>query len=129
MPKRKGRAKEAKVDTPIQDLDQKETIMHYNAVLIEEQNSKFQLVLERLEAVIDKVDGLAVDVRKNGEDVRELKTSHDVSNKRLSTLEHAFRCLKDDILDMERRICSKINHIAEHCERHECRLTAIEANQ
>lgn len=108
MVKKKGSAKEAKVNTPIQNLDQKETLMHYNAVLIEEQNSKFQIVLERM-------DVLAAEVREN--------------SKRLTTVEHAIRGLKDDMIDMERRICSKINRITDRCERHECRLNALEANQ
>ena len=92
---KKGRGREAKVNTPIEELDQKETLMHYNAVLIEEQNSKFQLVLERMDALSEQVD------RK-------------------------IEALRDDMLDMERRICSKINRIT---ERHECRLATLEANQ
>ncbi|MFA4973782.1 MAG: hypothetical protein WC683_14315 [bacterium] len=122
MLKKKARAKEARVDTPVEELNQKETLMHYNAVLIEDQNSKFRLVLERM-------DVLTTEVRENSRDMKALRTSHDESNMRLSNLELVFRGLKDDILDMERRICSKINRITERCEKHDCRLTALEANQ
>lgn len=108
MSKKKGRPTEARVNTPIEELNTKETIMHYNAVLIEEQNSKFQLVLERIDVLSDKVDKFG---------------------NRLTTVEQTIRGLKDDMIDMERRICSKINRLIERDDNHECRLAALEAGQ
>ncbi len=124
--------KKARVDTPVDKLNEKETLMHYNAVMMEDMNSKLQLVLEvvrsnserlsiveksirPIPAILERLSTLEVAVRSNSE--------------RLSTFELVFRGLKDDMLDMERRICSKINRIVERCENHECRLTALEAGQ
>jgi hypothetical protein len=89
---------------------------------MEEQNSKFQLVLERLDVLSGKVDGLT-------DRVDGLTDRVDRVEGRLTTLELAFRGLKDDMIDMERRICSKINRLIERDDSHECRLAALEAGQ
>ncbi len=115
MKKKNVRAKKARVDTPLEELNDKETLMHYNAVMMEEMNSKLQLVLEV--------------VRSNSERLSTVENHLVGVENRLSTIELAFRGLKDDMLDMERRLSSKINRITERCGNHECRLTALEASQ
>ena len=97
---RKGRPDKARKDTPLEELDQKETLMHYNAVIVEELRSNMQLVLEC--------------VRSNSQ--------------RLAIVEQAIHALKEDMLDMERRICSKINRMTERCQSHESRIGALEAH-
>ena len=133
MSKKKGRAKEARVNTPIEELDQKETLMHYNAVLMEEQKSMLKLVLERMDVLTDRFDGLTdrVDGLTDRVDrgFKETNERFERVESRLSTVELAFRGLKDDMIDMERRICSKINRVAERGDNHECRLSALEASQ
>ena len=147
MAKKKGRDAEAKVNTPVQDLDQKETLMHYNAVLMEEQKSMLKLVLERMDVLTDRFDGLTDRVdgltdrvdgltdRVDGltdrvdRGFKETNERFERVESRLSTMELAFRGLKDDMIDMERRICSKINRVAERGDNHECRLSALEASQ
>ncbi len=149
MPK-KGRAKEAKVNTPLEELSTKETLAHYNAVLMEEQNSKFALVLERLDVISGKFDALAervddlthrvdvltervdaltyrVDVLTERVDVLTVRV--DKIEGRLSTLEFAFRGLKDDMVDMEQRLSSKLNRLIARSDNHECRISAIETDR
>lgn len=116
MSKKKGRAKEARVNTPIGELDQKETLMHYNAVLSEEIRSKLDLVLESVEESRRETNG-------------KIDSLREYVDRRFSTIELAFRGLKDDSIDMERRICSKLNRVIERTDNHEYRLTALEANQ
>ncbi len=108
--------------------------MHYNAVLIEDLNSKIQLILEGIECVKASNEELGrrisgLENRISGLETRVTSLETRVTNleNRISTLELAFRSLKDDILDMERRICSKINRVAERCENYECRLVALES--
>ena len=129
MKKKNRRAKEARADTPVKELTEKETLVHYNSVLAEDLNSKMQLVLEcvqamtqRFESVESRLDSIENRLSIVGQVVQ-------ANSQRLSTVEHALRALKEDMLDMERRICSKINRIAERCESHECRLTTLEAHQ
>lgn len=88
------------MNTPIQNLEQKETMAHYNAVMLEDLHSKMDLLLEGFQA----------------------------NSERLTAVENGLRSLSEDMIDMERRICSKINRITERCERHDCRLDALEAN-
>lgn len=104
---KKGRGREAKVNTPIGELDQKETLMHYNAVLMEEQSSMIKLILERMDGLREQVDQKTDSLRVKIDAFR----SH--TEKRFSVIEHAVRGLKDDMIDMERRICSKLNRVAE----------------
>ncbi|MFA4874601.1 MAG: hypothetical protein WC956_00235 [bacterium] len=124
MAKKKGVEKVARLDTPVEDLDEKETLMHYNAVLIEELNSKIQLILECVKASSDELGGRISSLESR---IINLETRVTNLENRISTLELAFRNLKDDMLDMERRICSKINRVAERCENYECRLVALES--
>lgn len=116
MSKKKGRAEEARVNTLIEELNTKETIMHYNAVLLEEQNSKFQLVLERMDALSEQVD------RK----IQAIDHKIEILSEKV---DRKIEALRDDMLDMERRICSKINRLIERGDNHECRIAAIEASQ
>ncbi len=84
-----------RVDTPISELGEKDTIMHYNAVLIEELNSKMQLVIESMQATA----------------------------KQLGDKMDAMRAELIDKMEMVRlELRSMIRH-------HDCRLTALEANQ
>ena len=115
------------MNTPVEELDTKETIMHYNAVLLEEQNSKFQLVMERMDALDVNVNKKIQTLSKQV-DQKILALDHkiDVFGEKF---DRKIEVLRDDLLDMERRICSKINRITDRCERQECRMAALEANQ
>jgi len=110
-----------KIHTPVKELNEGDTIVHYNAVLIEDLNSKMQLVLECVQVMAERMEKLENRMEK-------LENRMDGLEGRVSTLEFAVRGLKDDMLDMERRICSKINRITERCQNHECRLGALEAS-
>ncbi len=134
MQKKKGDANNARQDSPVKELDEKETLMHYNAVLIEELNSKMQLVLELVKASHEETGRRFASMEEKFERrfatlELALRSFKDETDKRFSAQELGFRGLKDDMADMERRICSKINRIAERCDNHECRLGALEANQ
>lgn len=62
--KRTGKVKEngkGRIDTPLDQLGEKDTIMHYNAVLIEEMNGQMKLVLEYVAAIAMRLD--SVDAR------------------------------------------------------------------
>ena len=120
MLKKRKRAKKAKVDTPVEELDEEESLVHYSSVLIEETNSRMKLVLEVMQVMSYRVDRLGQAVQANTERLDRIES-------RVGTLESAFRGLKDDMLDMERRICSKLNRITERCESHDCRINALEA--
>ncbi len=131
MKKKKDRAKKAQVDTPLDKLDEKETIMHYNAVLIEALRSEMKLVLERVDALDTKFES-KIDTFKNelASKIDFVKDALECKFERhFSTLESAIRGLKGDMLDMEQRLSSKINRIIDRCENHECRLTTLEASQ
>lgn len=91
---------EGRVDTPIDELGEKETIMHYNSVMIEELNSKMQLVLECVQASTKQLDDKIESVRS------ELLN-------------------KMEMLRLE--FCSKFNRTTERFEDHERRITALEA--
>ncbi len=170
MTNKKVVEKRARLDTPVEKLGKKETLMHYNAILIEELNAKMQLVLECVKASHEETGRrfvsleekfeqrftaleLALRVQKDDTDRRfasleekfeqrftalelALRVQKDDTDRRFAkfeqrfdTLELGLRSLKDDMADMERRLSSKINRIAERCENHECRLGAIEARQ
>ena len=94
-----------RIDTPIDELEEKETIMHYNAVMIEELNSKIQLVLECVQASTKQLDD---------------KIESKVESLRTELLN------KIEILRLEFRF--KFDRITERCESHDCRLTALEGN-
>jgi len=130
--RKKVKTKEARVDTPIEELTQKETLMHYNAVLIEEQNSRFKLVMEGLEVLSGKFDALneSVDRRIGALDHKIDVLSESVDRKIGNLSEKVdlkIGCLRDDMLDMERRICSKLNRLIERSDNHEYRISALEA--
>jgi len=138
MPKRKGRPEKAKKDTPIEELDQEETLVHYNAVIVEELRSNMQLVLECVQANSQRLDSIETcltaleqAVQANTQRLDSIETcltaleqAVQANTQRLALVEQAIHVLKEDMLDMERRICSKINRIAERCDGFEARIGA-----
>ena len=124
-----------KIHTPVKELNEGDTIVHYNAVLIEDLNSKMQLVLECVQVMAERMDKLESRMEKLESRMEKLENRMEkLENRmdglegRVSTVEFAVRGLKDDTLDMERRICSKINRITERCQNHERRFDALEAS-
>ena len=86
MVKKKG----AEKDAPVGKLDKKESLMHYNAVLIEELDSRMRLVLECVKASAE-------------ETARRFTLLEKKLDQRTSTLELGFPSLKDE---MDRRFAA-----------------------
>jgi len=87
------------VDTPVEKLGQRETMMHYNAVLIEELNSKMQLVIESMQAstkqLDDKMEAIKVDLTNKMEMVRlEVISKINRFTERFDNLESRFAALE-----------------------------------
>lgn len=70
--------RKAKVDTPVEELDQKQTLEHYKAVQIEDFQSKIDLVVENMSSIEGSF-------RKEIDDIRS------EMNQRLSVVEGAVR--------------------------------------
>jgi hypothetical protein len=124
MPKKKGRPDKARKDTPLEELDQKETLVHYNSVIVEELRSNMQLVLECVQANSQRLSAIEQIVQGNSQRLSALEQAVKANSQRLDVVERAIHALKEDVLDMERRICSKINRIAERCDGFEGRIGA-----
>ncbi len=134
MTRKIRRAKGARMDTPVEQLGEKETLVHYNAVLLEDLKSTLQLVLEAVQANADRITSLEQAVRANTDRITSLEQAVRANTDRITTLENAVRGLKDDLLDMdrrmtdmERRICSRIDLIAERCDGYDRRFATLEA--
>lgn len=115
-------------DTPIDELDQEGSLMHYNAVMLEEMNSRLKLVLEFVTALSEQVQQLSERVEQLAEQMKaqfeQVNQRMDRLEQRMDLLEIAQQGLRNDMLDMEQRICSKINRLAEG---HERRFAALES--
>lgn len=130
MTKRKTGSKGAKVNTPIAQLDKKETLMHYHAVILEDVHSKMQLVLEGLKANSDRlvhVESAIARLEEGYAKIPLILEAVKANSDRLLTVESAVRGLKEDMLDMEHRLSSKINRITERFDHHEAQHALLEA--
>ncbi len=119
MVRKKGSGtKRSRIDTPIDELDARETMMHYNAVLMEDLRSKMDLVLENAE---DATRGLS-------QKIDSLRCHMD---QRFMLVEKAIRCNKDEIERL--RGCMgivevKLDRLAKRYDAHEGRIELLEAH-
>jgi|GEM_PF-6718520 len=83
-----------KVDTRVEELKGEETLAHYNSVMLEDINSKMDLVLE----------SVADFKRELSELNAKIDQVYDRLDRRFTTLELAFRALKEEMTGIERRL-------------------------
>ncbi len=110
--KKRAPVAEARADTPVDELGEKETLMHYNAVLLEDLKSKMELIIEWMQAIELRfnVTFEAIDKRFDAIDARFL------------TLEAAVRGLKGDIMILD----AKFDRLVPRVDNHEHRISALE---
>ncbi len=109
MKKTKQRSRTAIVDTPVAELTTKQTLQHYNAIMIEEFNSKIDLVLEGMESLRHE---LRVDMAAFRNEV----------NSRFDLVEAAIKCNSQGI----RELNAKMDRLSSRVDDHEERL--VQAN-
>jgi peptidoglycan hydrolase CwlO-like protein len=119
-----GRPREASkpVDTPVDKLGEKDTIMHYNAVMLEDLKHQMQLVIEFMQTIKveleQKIDALQNEMNQKF-DALNYKIDHKIND-----LEERLNRRIDDV---EARLTLRIDRIADRLDGHESRLVALEA--
>ncbi|MFA4875256.1 MAG: hypothetical protein WC840_03450 [Candidatus Peribacteraceae bacterium] len=143
MKSKKSRTKvpeaiESRSDTPVGELGQKETLMHYNAVLIEDLTSKMQLVIESMQAMGSRIDTQFEDMESRiNARFKDMESRINIQfrdiearfgdlrkymDNRFLTLEGALRGVKGDILILD----SKFDRLCPRIDNHDQRIAALE---
>jgi vacuolar-type H+-ATPase subunit I/STV1 len=117
MKKKQGHGKKARTDTPVEELSKKDTIEHYNAIMIEEIRSVVRAELEGMHSRMDSFEG-------------RLESFRNEVNSRFDLVETAIKCNSQAIRelrnDMDRRfseMSDKMDHVIDRVDVHEERLT------
>ena len=95
------------IDTPVSDLGEKDTIMHYNAVILEDLKSKMDFVIEFMQTV-------KLDLEQKIGDLR-------------AEMNLKFDALNYKIDKVEERLTLRIDKIAVRLDDHESRLATLES--
>ena len=122
--KKRGKGKERQkglVDTPLEQLGEKETLMHYNAVLMEDIKSKFDLMIEGAESMRVEFDQRLTAIKADFDSLRIYM------DRRFSMLEKALHSLKEDLIELEHRMNSRIDGVSDRCSKFDGRLTHLES--
>jgi hypothetical protein len=104
MKKKQGHGKKARTDTPVEELSKKDTIEHYNAIMIEELNSKIDIVIDGLEATKRELRG-------------EISAFRTEVNNRFDMVEAAIKCNADGIRELKTILDRTIIRVDDHEER------------
>ncbi len=111
-----------RIDTPTEELDEKDTIMHYNAVLLEELKSKMDFVIEFMTASVSqlnrKIDAL---------DYKVDMMAIEFDKKLLASEERLTRQFDAKLDAMEERLTARIDRIAIRLDDHEGRIATVES--
>lgn len=122
MKNNKSRKNGAKVRTPVNKLQGKETIEHYNDILLEDMNKKFDIILEATistkETLEKKIDNLNKRMDQKFEVVEWAIPEH---SKQIKGLGCEVKKHGEAILRVEQ----KVDKIAVSVESHETRLTVV----
>jgi hypothetical protein len=134
MKERKGsggrpRGESKPVDTPVGELGEKDTIMHYNAVMLEDLKSKMDFIIEYMETMRREFD-LKIDALRD-----EMNQKFDALNYKIDKVEERLNRRIDDVEarlnrridDVEARLTLRIDKIAVHLDAHESRFAALES--
>lgn len=143
--KRPGRAR---ITTPLEALDEKDTIMHYNAVLIEDLRSGLKQVIEAVESlrvefrtemndfrreVNERFSTLELAVRRNSQEIAELRQEvaklwQAVAEIRqdIAELRQEMAGLRQEMHTMEGRLSERIDRHGPRLDDHERRIIALE---
>ena len=99
----------AKVTTPVEQLTPDDTIQHYNAVMIEQLNSKIDIIIEGMESMRvsleNKIEGLRNEM-----------------NARFEVVEAAIKCNAEGI----RELRAMMHQVIARFDDHEMRITNLE---
>ena len=147
--------KKATVKTQVKDLKGKETIEHYNAVLLEDMKSQMDWVIEGMDSVKheinDKMAHLDTKITQEVEllktvihshsdelnmlrnvfsglnnDVKESNLQAAANGRRMDEVCSVVKSIRTDILQTENHLSNKIDKIGEKVEVHGSRLNLIE---
>ena len=88
---KKDERKHAKGHTPLDRLNEKETLMHYNAVLMEDIKSKFELIIEGMESMRVEFDRQLEAIRNEFD--QKLQIFRTDMDRRFSMMEKALHAL------------------------------------
>jgi hypothetical protein len=102
------------IDTPVGELGEKDTIMHYNAVMLEDLKSKMELVIEFMETVGSELKREIAQLDRKIEDLR-------------AEMNLKFDALNFKIDKVEERLTLRIDKVAARLDDHDTRLVAIES--
>jgi len=121
----------------------KKTNEHYNAILLEDIDSKMQLVIEGMEStktelnenmknlekkMDDRFDVLETVVRQNSKDITVLKQDVSVLKQDVSVLKQDVSTIKHDMNNMDERLSTKIDKLTDMVESHDTQLTMLPIN-
>jgi chromosome segregation ATPase len=115
--------RKATKSTPVKDLNEEESLMHYNAVMAEELRSQMKLLMEtvdgRMSTFEQKIDGLRNEMNARFEIV---EAAIKVNGQRITNVEA-------EIQQMEGRLSKKIDTITKRIDNHEDRISPLEQAQ
>ncbi len=100
----------------VKDLTEKEELEHYMSIMMEEFQSKLDLVVEGMEALRSEMRSNIVSVRS------EIASVRSDMNNQFSFLNAAIRCNADGI----RVLNSKMDHVIARVDDHEERIGTLE---
>ncbi|MFA4873916.1 MAG: hypothetical protein WC956_06385 [bacterium] len=113
---------QGRIDTPVGELSEKDTIMHYNAVLLEELKSKMDFVIEFMQASVSELNR-KIDALNYKVDMMAIEF-----DKKLQALEERLTRRFDVKLDaLEERLTARIDKIAVRLDDHEGRIATVES--
>ena len=130
--------KKARVDTSVEKLNKKDTIEHYNAVMLEDIKSGIKLIQEGVDSshvelknelhefrdeTRMRLTAVEFAVMKNSKDIKSLDQRFDGLDKKVDSVRTE---LKEDMVKMEKRLSDKIDGIVTHVDDHENRITKLE---
>ena len=103
--------------------DQKGTVEHYNAVLIESLKSDMKMFMEGMEARSISVERELKDFRK------DVTGRFGMLELAVTNNSQAIKELKSEMGQMEKRLSDKIDRNNSKLDNHEERITTLEANR
>lgn len=152
MKKAATRRAKATVKTPVRDLTNRETVEHYNAVLIEEIKDQMKQVLEAVDTSVggvrqelgefrkethERFNDVEAVLHEHSRSIAELKTDVSCLKTDVSCLKTGMTTMKADMTSMEQSLRSEIraseNRLSQKIEAtharlddHEVRITSLE---
>lgn len=119
--------KKAKIRTEIKDLNREDTIEHYNAVLLEQIDSKMSTVIEVMEATKTELKRDMNNLEKKLTQDNELIKGalRDLAGRQIAT-DKKVDILTSEMHEVETRLTGKIDKIGEKVDNHEGRIVNLE---